>query len=158
MVRLLFSVPDPRLDPYPDPFLVSFFTHSPGSSNVITPEQFIRDLSNLDRGSGADTAYHANTYQPPPKSRGDAIPPPAAKLPQAAFDRRFSTQGPPPSSTSSVRNRDNVNVVPSAGSVSSLGSGGGQQSSGNGNGGGSQLEKEHVVKKKLFGRFGKSSS
>lgn len=72
-----------------------------GSTNIVTPEQFVTDLSNLDRGGGAALAIHGKsgfTYDAPKKS-SKSPPSRAADLPQAALDRRFasssSSNGPP---------------------------------------------------------------
>lgn len=73
-----------------------------GSTNIVTPEEFVLNLSNLDRGAGAGLASHtpnSTSFQAPKKgSRPIAAP---SDVSQDSMDRRFAAappqQRPPPS-------------------------------------------------------------
>lgn len=72
-----------------------------GSTNIVTPQQFITDLSNLDRGGGAGLASHGKSgfTHDAAKKASKAPPTRPAELPQAALDRRFASSS---SASSSV--------------------------------------------------------
>jgi hypothetical protein len=81
-----------------------------GSTNITTPEEFVHDLSNLDRGGGASLAPRgpsASSTTSRPKHAPAIEPPPPSQLSQGALDRRFAPHTPPvqlaPPSQSSQR-------------------------------------------------------
>ncbi|KAI5477593.1 hypothetical protein MNV49_006079 [Pseudohyphozyma bogoriensis] len=63
-----------------------------GTTHVITPEAFVKDLSNLDRGGGAGLASHGHTpgvsYEVAKKGR-PAMPPQESS--QSSMDRRYAS-------------------------------------------------------------------
>ncbi|ORY80259.1 Sec1-like protein, partial [Leucosporidium creatinivorum] len=90
-----------------------------GSTNIVTPEEFVLNLSNLDRGAGAGLASHGSnstTFQAPKKgSRPLAAP---SDVSQDSMDRRFAAappqQRPPPSQYPQQPLRNSYHAPPPA--------------------------------------------
>ncbi|GAA6011838.1 hypothetical protein JCM11491_000767 [Sporobolomyces phaffii] len=66
-----------------------------GTTHLVTPQSFVGDLANLDRGSGSHTG---TSYQSLVKNGSKQFPPRPPGIPQQAFDHRFvqKISAPPP--------------------------------------------------------------